>query len=515
MLKITTFMLLLLTQVVHSKPAVNDTLTFPSSAQRTEIATKLFLAIESIDAVTIALRNNTRKVDWQTYKAMMIENITSASDWNSLYRAIDNLHYGILNRHSYLIPSDSIKNRVTNYPRWPGVEIGYTWPKVTFFSLKNQKSIASLNGRNIEEIFEEFFNLYCNDVHRSGCLGLFTNYIKSGYIFLGDTSPLVVTYIDGSTDSLLPTESKRSSPKTAFNCELLYPSLNLELVYDGNQSCLYQSTSSYVLKILYFGNWGTSHDDIYCQHSNNSGMCSEINQIKKITRNSPAKHLIIDLQDNGGGSENTPWIAALTKNGFQDNLVRYRNIPHLSDSKTRNGAFYGSERAENWYQKIISQSDNLDRFLPVRGDFCRGSLVCGNDTIPSSTTPIKYKDLKLVINRGCVSSCDDFIWRTRQYANAKTYGQLPATDGAYARLSGYLFIDQQGQINNIITAEDTLPSGEHGTLLVSYKIPITKTVDANGNTLEDNSRVLDHPLTIEKHNYQQLTLANLARVLNL
>ncbi len=242
-------------------------------------------------------------------------------------------------------------------------------------------------------------------------------------------------------------------------------------------------------------------------------MCFDINEIKRITRNSPAKSLVIDIQNNGGGTENTPWIAALTTNGFKDNLVRYRNIALLSEPEVREYAFYFSERAERWYQNIIERVDGKERFLPVRPDFCRGSTQCDVKTTASSTNPIKYKDLRLVINQGCVSSCDDFIWRTRQYANAKTYGQVSATDGAYARLNGFLFIDNHGQITNVITGEGDKPSGEHGTLLVTYQLPISKTVTLAGENLEGNPDVLDYPLPITKENFAQIELFNLAAAL--
>ena len=109
------------------------------------------------------------------------------------------------------------------------------------------------------------------------------------------------------------------------------------------------------------------------------------------------------------------------------------------------------EEAERWYQNIVADITSRDDFLPPRPDFCRGSAQCDIRMIDSSSAPIKYESLKLVVNAGCVSSCDDFIWRTRQYANAETFGQLPATDGAYARLTGYLFITQTGKIINVIT----------------------------------------------------------------
>jgi hypothetical protein len=515
MAKIITFILLIFTPITFSKSMANSELTFPNEKQRKEIAAKLLAGIESIDAITIALRNRTREIDWNSYKTLVSQKIISSSDWNSLYRSIDNLHYGILNRHSYLIIDKNIQSNVTSYAKWPKFELGYTWPEANFFSIRNQKSIASVNDRKIDDLFKEFFNLYCNDVHQSGCLRLFSSYMKSGYHFVGGLEQLRVKYTDGSSEVFDDKSKTKRGKKTPIDCSKLYSSLSLDLIYDGSQSCLYESADAFILKIFYFGKWGTSYDDIYCEHTKDIGMCNDINEIKRFTHGSPIKSLVIDIQNNKGGTENTPWIAALTKNGFKDNLVQYKNIPLLADPEIRSRAFYNSERAEKWYQKnVIEKVDTHGEFLPVRPDFCRGSNECDIQTIPSSSTSIKYKDLKLVINEGCVSSCDDFIWRTRQYAKAKTFGQLSATDGAYARLNGYLFINKHGHITNIITGEGNHPSGDNGALLISYQIPISKTVNEDSEPLEGNASILDSPIPINKKNFNNIELDNLVKTLS-
>lgn len=505
----------MLIQIIFSETIANSGIPFPNESQRRQIATQILYGIESIDAISIELRNKTRKIDWNTYKALMIQNITNASNWNSFYRSIDNLHYGILNRHSYVLVDKNIQSNVTNYARWPNLEIGYTWPKLGFFSVNNKKSIISINNREVEDIFDEFFNLYCNDIHQSGCLGLFSSYMKSGYFFIGAVDQLLVKFEDGSSEIFKHKLKTKRTKNEPIDCSKLYAYLNVDLIYNGEQSCLYESNDTYVLKIFYFGKWGTSYDDIYCENAREKGMCFDINEVKRITRSFPKTSLIIDVQNNKGGTENTPWIAALTKNGFKDNLVLYKNLPVLSDPEVRGSVFYHNDRAEKWYQNVIGNVASHSEFLPVRPDFCRGSIDCSIKTIQSSSTPIEYKDLKLVINRGCVSSCDDFIWRTRQYAKAKTYGQLSATDGAYARLNGYLFIDKKGKIINVFTGDSNVPSGDNGKLLISYYIPISRTVNINGELLEGNYSLLDYPLSIDKNNFENIELDNLVKTISL
>lgn len=515
MIKIIALMFIIIAQAIFSKSLADNELPFPVESQRRKIAVYLFSGIESIDAITINLRNKTRKVDWKTYKEKSIEKIANSSNWSSFYQSLDNIHYGILSRHSYVLVDRYIENKANPIERWPSIELGYSWPEVSFFSTKNHKDIESINGFNIEKIFDQFFNYYCNDIHQSGCLKLFSDYMKSGYRFMGKADKLVINFKDGSSELIVNKKDEKNKKQKATECQKMYPSLYVELIYAGNQSCLYQKNDILVLKIFHFGKWGTSSDDIYCEHAAKKGMCSDINEIKRVTTTEPEKHLVIDLQDNKGGTENTPWIAALTYNGFKDNLVLYKNISILSDPEIRSSAFYHSDRAETWYKKITKNVSSSDVFLPLRADFCRGASDCDVRTIKSSPTPIKYKSLKLVINENCVSSCDDFIWRTRQYANAKTYGQLSATDGAYARLNGYLFIDQNGKLTNVIAGEGIIPSNVGATLLVAYQIPISKTVDINGDPLEGDGSILDNILPINKSNFGHITEDNLARALNM
>ncbi|MGL1957129.1 MAG: hypothetical protein OCD00_07425 [Colwellia sp.] len=501
--------------VICSHSQANNELPFPTESQRKEIANQLLKGIESIDAITIDLRDSTRKVNWVAFKTITSNNIVNAITWNALYSSLDNIHYGILNRHSYVLIDKSISKNIKSLPRWPQFELGYSWPEVNFFSVKNSQNIDSINGRKINDIFDEFFNLYCNDIHQSGCLRLFSDYMKLGYHFLGGTSELKIKFTNGSQEKVTQQQKIKRKKRELIECESLYSSLNVSLVYNGSQSCLFESKNGYVLKIFYFGKWGSKSGDIYCEKAEDKGMCADINEVKRITKKFGRKPLTIDLQNNVGGSENTPWIAALTKKGFKDNLVLYKNIELLTDLEIRSSAFYHNDRAENWYQKVKNNISPEDKFLPLRTDFCRGSTTCEMKDINSSSQPINYSELKLIINEKCMSSCDDFIWRTRQYAQAKTYGQLSATDGAFARLNGYLYIMKNGKVKNIIVGEDYEPSVDNGTLIVNYRIPISKTVSFKGKDLEGDDTILDFPLSINHVNFTNIEEDNLRRALSL
>lgn len=489
-------------------------LDFPNKNLRKEIVIKFFDSVEQLDAVTIEVRNKTRAVDWQTYRDINITKITNSENWDDLYQSLFNLHFGIINRHSYVLVSEEVTRQKTIRAKWPKYELGYTWPETTFFSLENSKEIQAINNIPVTDLFHTFFNFYCNDAHIQGCLSRFSEYMKVGYFFQGSIQTLLVEFSDGSRQIVEQKNVIQAEQRDDSTCENSYPNTSAKLFYDGHQVCLFRVDNSNVLRIRKFANWGTNYSDIYCVSPKQNGMCRDINYVKSFINEHEISDLVIDVQGNGGGSEVTPWIAALTRAGFYDNRIKYRNLDLLNDSLIRENAFYYSHKGERWFKKVTKTLDSKQEFLPVRADFCRGSINCEVSHIKSARYPIRYKNLKIITDRNCVSSCDDFIWRLKEFANAKVYGQPPATDGVYARLNGYLFLSKDKTVNLVVLGEDHDIPDDMGDLILSYRIPISKTVSKDGNTMEGDISVLDVPLSVTKENFKHIQTANLIRALS-
>ena len=489
--------------------------SYPNKTQRIAIAEHVLSTMERIDALNSEQRNLSRTLKWPAYKEKVILNAARAQNFTELNIALDNIHYGIINLHSFLQVEPAIAKHAEPILTWPSVRIGYTWPKLSFFSLDNNKTITELNGHDIHELFNDYYNQYCRHNHDNGCLSFFSKNLEYGYRFAKPATTLTITYQNGSQQHIEHSQITQSqtSETESKACKSRYPSLDLTLAYQGSQSCLYQTDKSYVLKINEFGPWGAENDDIYCLKPNSAGMCNDINAIKKITQTNFKDYLVIDMQNNGGGSENTPWIAALTHAGFYDNLITYKNILELQDPDTRASAFYSSVQAEKWYQTIIKAQLNTSEYLPIRADFCRGSALCENKQIPSSINPIAYKKMLVVINEHCVSSCDDFVWRMRSYAGATTLGQYPATDGTYARVNATVYITSSGEIKSAVYGEGRSLQFEDATPLVTFRMPLSKTVTPKGKIREGDKTVLDIALPIDKTNFTEINLSNLAHTL--
>jgi hypothetical protein len=488
---------------------------FLNQRQLDAVTEQLITNFERLDAITIDVRNRSRSVKWQTYKSWLTESIRSTKNWTDFVLAIDNFHYGIPNRHSYVEVAKEIRSlSKKGRPSWPAIPLGYTFPEISFFETRTGKSVGSFDDQPIADIFKAFLNYYCNDLHQQGCLKRFVKHISNGYRFADNSEQIIVGYADKSEEVFNKPTSIRTEHGTSKECENDMQTIGLSLMFKGAQSCLYQYNKHYLLKILEFGNWGNKFEDVYCTKPYDAGMCSDINAVTKIINKTPSSTLLIDLQNNGGGSENTPWVAALTANGFMDNLVEYKNIRELNHADIRSAMFYGSSRAKDWFTQLTPQ-EIKQSFLPARGDFCRGSKTCLPTLIKSNPSHINFEQLILITNSGCVSSCDDLVWRLKTFSKAKVVGQMPSTDGTYARLMVYIILRPDGAVESIISGEGMPLDFGQGQLLTSYRVPISRTVKFDRTKLEGNTDVLDRLFEVNKANFLTLDLDNIERALNL
>ncbi|WP_440055293.1 hypothetical protein ACSLBF_03905 [Pseudoalteromonas sp. T1lg65] len=518
-----TFTLLLLSCLSYSALANENTRTFLSKKELNNLSTELLEQIERLDATAITVRNQTRTVKWPDYKATALANLNRATSWEELATQVAKLHYGIVNRHSYISFEAPLPNGTTlNVDRWPKMELGYTWPNVSFFDVNSGKAVSKINDQSVHALFENHYNHYCNIANRHGCLRDFTNQLAKGYWFAQSRQPITLSYADGSKQTLsqkqLTTNTNESSKSNQLEsaCENNYLSPEFTLRYSGEHACLYDNKDAYVLKISHFPAWGTDDDDIYCNRFTTNGMCKEITEIINKANSTPKPNLVIDLQGNRGGSENTPWVAALTQNGFTDNLIQYKNITELKYESLRSRLFYGLEEAETWYQSIMKSSQHTNSpFLPVRGDFCRDGN-CSLQKVPSNKLNFHYDTLAIVTDEDCVSSCDDLVWRTKKFAGATVYGQPPSSDGAYASAKGHILLTKSGEVQTVLAGGySSTPDFGEDKHLITFRVPVVKTVNEHGKLLEGDASVLDVPLEINRSNYNHIKLDNVVRTVDL
>lgn len=490
-------------------PTLNEK-PFISRVERANLSDAIFDNIERLDSVSIDVRNSTRRINWREYRKLMSERIIQSKTWIELSAVLSVIHDGIINRHAYFELGKDIASVRVDTLRWPSLYFGYTWPDISIFDIGTGKDVSAVNEVVITKIFDEYFNLYCKHAYKEGCLSEFVTALNQGYPFYnGTTSEAKVTYGDGSFSLFKSGRVIENHKRLANSCDTINLGDDFSIVYKGHQSCLFSSDNAYVLKITSFGDWGS--DSIYCEDINSDGMCRDIDTISKITNKKKKDYLVVDLQGNRGGTENTPWIAAIARDKFKDNFIQFRIFNELNNDTIRSGLFYGIQPAEIWYQDVIKQQFTKNQtHLPKRGDFCRDGK-CVGDYITASKKQINFKKIGLVTNANCASSCDDFVWRAKTYAGAKVYGQPPSTDGSYASMMVHVFLNASGHISTY-TASGYSPTpvfADNELHIATFQIPVTRTVDINNKKLEGDFSVLDYALPVSKNNYHNIVSDNI------
>ena len=76
--------------------------SYPNKTQRIAIAEHILSTMERIAALNSEQRNLSRTLKWPAYKEKVILNAARAKNFTELNIALDNIHYGIINLHSFL-----------------------------------------------------------------------------------------------------------------------------------------------------------------------------------------------------------------------------------------------------------------------------------------------------------------------------------------------------------------------------------------------------------------------------
>jgi len=481
----------------------------------------LFNEIERLDASAIKLRDTYKTVSWFEYRKFMTNKIIEANTLADLAFAMDSIQQGFTNKHSYIQLYPNIYDSRLLYQNpinKRGLKIGFTYPEIHFFSFYNKKHIKYINGINIKERFDKFEQLECEYIHKVACLNKFTKRIGFGLIDLNIKSTIQMESENSEkwTETLFfHIAKKQKNKKTKQICASYKENFSTwNLQYSSPNICILNNKDNIVLlKISQFAQWGTSEKDYNCIGEAEYGtLCHDIKKLRLYLSTRTKIKLIIDVQDNRGGSENTPFISLLTKHNFYDNLIKYRNTIELENKAFRESIFYGVKAAENWYQKLDTKNNLIKKqfYLPKRTDFCRADESCSYKAIQSVGSQLDITDIAIVVNSTCVSSCDDFVWRLKTYANAYIIGQPPVTDSTYVSVTGIIYILPNRKIKAKIIGPNQKYTLENGAIkLAWFTVPYTITVDNHNNIIDGNPSVLNQLVPITINNFDTTTHNNI------
>ncbi len=506
--------LLFIATLITSFSLFAEDITIPdflSHEQRLSFYEQMISEIERLDAEIIETRNHAKEVKWDQFKQHYQNKVVNANNWEEFRLAFKHFSQGLVNLHTkskFLVYDRKSKNKL-----WLNDDILFEYPASKFYLQSTKAEITHLNNTPITDALADFSNYRCRHNNPAGCIDMFSLYLKAGAIQVnGDNiSSYRITDKNGnSSEHQLVYDANPSSqpdPLAEKYCETHIGYQGFSLYFSGANACLFNKEDTAIVRLRHFIYPDHKTPDFFCNDpKTNTAMCSDIKGLLTALHKVKPKHLIFDMTHNFGGNENSAILKAFMPNNFMDLAVIYRNTQEIHDKDTRNGLFWGNPIAEDWYQSV---KDYQGDYFPIRGDFCRGKNGCHLSMIEPRANAYKAEKISIMTDWMCVSSCDDFVWRMHQFANAKLYGISPAQDATYARARILLYLDKYGEIK-------TKASGEiHSFYLdnVDYKIaeiilPYSKTVTLDGKLRNiQGLPVQKVPYTLDnQENYPQAVL---------
>jgi hypothetical protein len=482
-----------------------------SKRQTAKLYNAIISEIEFIDAEAIDVRNNNKKVKWKDYKdyhKKKFEDIASKEEFKNVFL---NFAKGFTNGHAHFEfkLDDTDKHKPTKFSN---IKIGYTHPTLSFFDLESKKEIASINNKPIKDVFNFFENYETVSSSTIRSKRSFKRAFERNNLKIDGNYPTKIIFKDGSKKEVAyKVPDKIESPLELYSKGLdLSKYTNWEKVATGYKAALLKRNDVALIKIknfLYFKGRG---GNIACDSiAADSTICSDIRKIKQglVSIRDKINYLIFDLQDNFGGSENTPFLKMFSPEPFYDLRVEYKKTGLLKNESLRNHLNYNNTSAENWFKNIENNGiyDNvlMGKFLPVRADFCRGSENCEIKPIfPNDSITKGFKKYIILVNEGTASSADDFAFRFSKFPKTVIAGQPQSADLTYALVTVLFYLDKNNTIQKMYLGNNQRDYTCNGTELVKIQIPYSKTVDEDGFMLQGNPLDLDFEVPLTEENFE-------------
>ncbi len=484
--------------------------TFLTKSEREQLFDLMLHEIESIDAEAIETRNASKTTQWQDYVSGHKEAIINAEDSDQLKSALDAFFSGFVNLHArykYWYPHQNLASR-----NWKSEQkLGVTFPELEFFEIGSSKKLTHLNGKDISAEFNSFNDLRCRGSNSLYCAKRFISKIHARTFPLDGDTLANYTLENGEvvrlTYDTIPGQDRYSELTKAIEIGDEFD--GWERIDIGYKVAVLRNENIALVKIKDFVYPKGNDGGLRCEQvASDSTQCGDIQLIRRALASlkQSTEHLIIDLQDNYGGNENSRFIAELCPDDFTDLAVQFRKKSFLNDPHLRGYLFYGSERTENWYQELqmsgayekVKEGD----FFETIGDFCRGSETCQlEDISPNPTARQDWKSITILTNEGTASSGDDFTYRLHRFGNAMLVGQPQCADLTYSLVKVIFYVNSANEIKRKYVSNPRTDYEVSGDLIFECDIPLTRSIDENGDLLQGNPLDLDIAVPLTSDNY--------------
>jgi len=505
---------LLLVNLIYSCSPVDESLL--NKEQTASLFDLMISDIEFYDAEMRATRDNTKEVSWEAYKAFHEKKWDRGVSPEELNELFSEFRRGYLNGHShlvYLYPLEETNDGYTEYRS--SINLGYSYPDITFYNVENGNKIVSINNKPIEEIFWNFSNYETTKIRPNAVLNAFSSSFNQRSLRVDGKVPFVIDYEDQKADSVYYTPVEPSNEDIFLDGIDLSGYQDWETIEKGYKVALLKKDDVALIKIKNFIYMNGFGGDVDCgdpfEEIADSTMCKDVkllmNGLQTIIEKTD--FLIFDLQDNLGGNENTPFVKMFCPKPFNDTRVQYRKSKLLEDPEIREALNYFAPNAENWYtslqEKGIYSKVEYGDFLPERGDFCRGDSVCGVTPVnPNNDLTADFSKIIILTNEATASSADDFVFRFKEFGGAFIAGQPHSADLTYALVSVVYYVDEQGNPDRVFYGNAQEKPGIPGEELFKIDIPYSRTLDKDRNMLQGNPLPMDLLVPITPENFDHI-----------
>lgn len=470
--------------------------------------------IEQFDAEAIDTRNRTKKVSWTEFKKFYRDKLDECDGEPECARSVlTRFGNGFVSLHARFEIAGSENQRIwsdSTSKATPAIAIEY--PSLNCFVQGTSRQITHLNELPINEVLQDFINYDCRYSSAPGCAFDFIRRLNANRIFVNE-EPVTNITLSGGPSVHVAYDKVKHNRKTGSKAELSASMKDWDLVVEGNKFILLRHRESYILKFSDFVYEGLG-GGLYCEgQAAENSLCGDIQLLTASIKGKKIDTLIVDVQGNYGGVEISPLIAALAKKPFYDLSIRFRKTRALENDTLRPYLFWSNSNLENWFTTLMQRDEYAKipygSYLPATADFCRGSANC--DLVPIDPAgQLHIGKIIIVTNYYCMSSCDDFVWRMKDYGDADIAGQPHAADATYSLIT--LAYYQRG---TMISRKEYGPgqSVDSLDLIFTATIPNSATVTKQGQPLQGVPAKLNYEVAIDKNHNIAPELYTLSQVL--
>src|SRR3989338_89522 len=471
----------------YAKAALFDAL------DKNKLFDDLIAYVERLDAEILTIRRN-RPESWKQTTTRLKQLFLNAKNDEDAYLVLQMLDATYPGLHTKISVPQNINPSLSLFQKF---QLPFTfYPKrndlsITFFVgqvldgvkdlLKADDELLAIENISLHDLYHDAL-IFCDYAQPYQCAQELRNNFHFGFlrINLKDRKTVHITIKRNNVQNSLvvPIVSQEktkmfytSTKSSCFEESKRYS--NAKPLYLGSELCLYEARQN--IGILRVSSFATLKNkggkEVSFQEDLEPFLAIWKNNYKKW------KTLILDITGNGGGDVTVPLTALLVTQPFQDQWVRFKNIPEFKDP-----LFFKQLYNADVFVATLSKNKNLkgDFYPPIpQFPVSGGEITALYDPHPN----VFSGRIVTMVDRNCISSCSGFLWTLHRYDQERliTVGQPDSGDSTYERMNIVVFQDPlrpEGYRIHVLPTKFEIRAGRQS--LFHWKVSVALTTDKNG-----------------------------------